>query len=160
MNSQKKLKLNLRTFKSILRECYARGVSAYFDNETGEVFSAKDMLPEEIQNRKRYFKIPSKKIWSISKAQARSWIENTFQAFSQIYDRTFLEEFKLRLEQTLKNDNFPTLILDIIMELDRVVLDDNFFESWLDFVNKQEKHNIEVWLASKGIELDESFREF
>ena len=61
MTIQKKLKVDVSTLKTISRECDAEGVSAYLDRDTGEVLSAKDMLSEEIQNRKRFLKIPSQK---------------------------------------------------------------------------------------------------
>ena len=67
----------------------------------------------------------------------------------------FLYKAKACLEQTLKGSNFSELIFDTILELDREVLDDNFFESWLEFVEKQERCNVRVWLASKEIDLDD-----
>lgn len=155
MPIQKKLKVDINTLKAISRECDVESLSAYLDRETGEVLSATDMLSEEIQNRKRFLKIPSQKTWSISKDQAETWVEKTLQAFAQTYDETFLYKAKTCLEQTFKDNNFSELIYDTIIELDREVLDDNFFESWLEFVKKQERRNVKIWLASKGIDLDE-----
>ena len=152
---QKKLKVDINTLKAISREGDVEGLSAYLDRETGEVLSATDMLSEEIQNRKRFLKIPSQKIWSISKEQAKNWVEETLQAFAQTYDETFLDKAKARLTQTFKDNNFSELIYDTIIELDEEVLDDNFFESWLGFVEKQERRNVKIWLALKGIDLDE-----
>lgn len=126
MTIQKKLKVDVSTLKTISRECDVEGVSAYLDRDTGEVLSAKDMLAEEVQNRKRFLKIPSQKIWSISKDQAENWVENTVQAFAQTYDEAFLHKAKACLEQTLKSSNFSELIFDTILELDREVLDEKF----------------------------------
>ena len=128
----------------ISRECDVEDISAYLDRGTGEVLSAKDMLSKEIQNRKRFLKIVSQKIWSISRDQAENWVKNTVQAFAQTYDEAFLYKSKACLQQTLKGSNFSELIFDTILELDREVLDVNFFESWLEFVEKQERRNVKV----------------
>jgi hypothetical protein len=78
-----------------------------------------------------------------------------FKPLQRTYDENFLCKAKARLEQTFSRDNFSELIFDTIFELDREILDDNFFGSWLEFVEKQERRNVEIWLASKGIELDD-----
>ncbi|MDX2244338.1 MAG: hypothetical protein NW224_27000 [Leptolyngbyaceae cyanobacterium bins.302] len=94
-------------------------VSAYLDRETGEILLAPDMLPEELQNRRRFIKIPSRKIWTVNRQQAENWLQNTLQAFAQIYDAAFLQKAKFQLEQTFKNDDFSEKVHETIIELER-----------------------------------------
>ncbi|TYQ30886.1 hypothetical protein PseudUWO310_06750 [Pseudanabaena sp. UWO310] len=83
MNSPKQLRINLDFFKSVLQEGDSDGISTYIDTKTGETLLASDMLAEEIKERTRYFKVPSKKIWSISQETVEKWVEEMLEIFTQ-----------------------------------------------------------------------------
>lgn len=151
MTNPRKLKVNFGTLMSVLGGCDLENVSAYLDTETGEVLSATDMFPEELQNRKRFLKIPSKKIWVIGREAAENWLEDRLSVFAQSYDEISIDKAKSQLEQALERDDSSKSIQHTILELDREMYDDHFFDSWMEFVQNQEKSNITSWLASKGI---------
>jgi hypothetical protein len=151
MAISKQLQIDLGVLKSVLAEGDSNGVPTYIDTETGEVLLAGDMLEGEIQDRKRFFRIPSENLWSISKQTIERWIENILEIVDQNYDEDLMLQVKSRLEQAMKQTNYVESVMTALSDLQSKGLDDNYFTSWLEFVEAEEVNNIKSWLSSKGI---------
>jgi hypothetical protein len=153
MDSPIQLRINLDFFKSVLLEGDSTGISTYIDTKTGETLLASDMLVEEIQERKRYFQVPSKKIWSISQETVMKWIEEMLGIFTQEYGEDAVLKIRSELDQAVKQSNYIELVEGLFSDLQSEGIDDKYFLNWLDFLQKEEENNIRSWLFSKGIDL-------
>ena len=153
--NKKKLRVDIDTLKYIFYEdrMEATSTSTYLDRETGEIFSEKDMFPEEIRNRKRFLKIPSEQVFLVTREQIVIWFENALQLFSYSYDETLPPKARDKLEKALQHDNYLELVSDIIRDLEREINDDHLFGYWMDCMEKQEAENLKTWLTSKQIDL-------
>ncbi|HEY9699367.1 MAG TPA: hypothetical protein V6D10_19065 [Trichocoleus sp.] len=149
----KELPIDLNVLKSVLAEGDSAGVSTYIDTETGEVLLARDMLEEEIKDRQRLLKVPSKKLCSISTQTIEMWIGKTLEVIDQNYGENFMLQVKPQLEQAVKQTNYEEAVTTALIDLQGKGLDDNYFASWLEFVEKEEVSNIRGWLSAKGIRL-------
>lgn len=153
MKISKDLHIDLNVLKSVSAEGDSVGVPTYIATETGEVLLARDMLEAEIQDRKRFLKVPSKKLCSISTQTIEKWIEGILEIIDQNYGENFMLQVKSRLEQAMKQTNYEEAVTTMLIDLQGKGLDDNYFASWLEFVEKEEMNNIKYWLSSNGIRL-------
>jgi hypothetical protein len=153
MAISKELPINLDVLKSVLAEGDSVEVPTYIDTETGEVLLVRDMLEEEIKDRQRFLKVPSKKLCSISTQTIEKWIGKILEVIDQNYGENFMLQVKPQLEQAMKQTNYEEAVTIALIDLQGKGLDDNYFASWLEFVEKEEVSNIRGWLSSKGIRL-------
>lgn len=156
MAISKELRIDLNVLESVMAEGdLASGrIPAYIDTEIGEVLLARDMLDEEIQDRKRFLEVPSKQILSISEQMIEKWVENTLEIIAQSHAENFMLQAKTQLEQATKKINCVHSVTTVLIDLQGKGLDDNFFASWLEFVDREQVSNIRNWLFSKGIHLE------
>jgi hypothetical protein len=61
---------------------------------------------------------------------------------------------KTQLEQAMKQINSVHSVTIALIDLQGKGLDDNFYDSWLEFVDKEQVCSIRNWLSSKGIHLE------
>lgn len=61
---------------------------------------------------------------------------------------------KIQLEQAMKQINCVRSVTTALIDLQEKGLDNNFFDSWLEFVDREQVSNIRNWLSSKGIHLE------
>ncbi len=156
MSISKELRIDLDVLESVLAEGdLASGrVPAYVDTETGEVLLARDMLDGEIQDRKRFLKVPTEQLLSISEQTLEKWIENTLEIIAQNHGENFMLQAKTQLEQAMNQINCVHSVTLALIDLRGKGLDDNFYDSWLEFVDTEQVSNIRNWLFSKGIHLE------
>ncbi|HEY9907153.1 MAG TPA: hypothetical protein V6D18_06035, partial [Thermosynechococcaceae cyanobacterium] len=117
MAISKELPIDLDVLKSVLAEDDSVGVPTYIDTETGEVFLARDRLEEEIEDRKRFLKVPSKKLWFISTQTIGKWIEKVLEVIDQDYDENFMLQVKPQLEQAMKRTNYEEAVTTALIDL-------------------------------------------
>lgn len=156
MAISKELRIDLNVLESVMAEGdLASGrIPAYIDTEIGEVLLARDMLDGEIQDRKRFLEVPSKQILSISEQMIEKWVENTLEIIARSHAENFMLQAKTQLEQATKKISCVHSVTTVLIDLQGKGLDDNFFASWLEFVDREQVSNIRNWLFSKGIHLE------
>jgi hypothetical protein len=156
MAISKELRIDLDVLESILAEGdSATGrIPAYIDTETGEILLASAMLDEEMQDRKHFLKFPAKQLLSISEQTIEKWIENTLEIIAQNHGENFMLQAKTQLERAIKQINRVHSVTTVLIDLQGKGLDDNFYASWLEFVDREQVSNIRNWLFSKGMRLD------
>jgi hypothetical protein len=156
MAISKELLIDLDVLESVLSEgdLVTGRVPAYIDTETGKMLLARDMLEGEIQDRKRFLEFPSKQLLSISEQTIEKWIESTLEIIAQSYSDNFILQAKAQLEQAMKQINCVHSVTIVLIDLQEKGLDDNYFASWLEFVDREQVSNIRSWLFSKGIHLE------
>lgn len=155
MAISKELRIDLHVLERVVAEGDLDKVSAYINTETAEVLLAKDLLEEEIQNRKRFRKFPSEQLLSIGKQAIEKWIENTLEIITQNHSEDFILQAKTQLEQAMKQINRVHSVTIVLIDLQGKGLADNFYDSWLEFVDREQVGNIRNWLSLEGIYLED-----
>ncbi len=157
MAISKELRIDLDVLETVLSEGDSASgrVTAYVDTETGEVLLARDIIDGEIQDPERFLKIPTEQLLSISEQTIEKWIENTLEIISQNHGENFMLQAKTQLEQAMKQINCVHSVTTVLIDLQGKGLDDNFFTSWLEFIDRKQVSNIRNWLFSKGIHLED-----
>lgn len=154
MAISKEIRIDLDVLERVVAEGDSDRVSAYINTETGEVLLAKDLLEAEIQNRKRFIEFPSQQLLSIGEQAIEKWIENTLEIITQTHSEDFMLQAKTQLEQAMKQINCVHSMTTALLDLQGKGLEDNFYDSWLEFVDREQVGNIRNWLSSKGIYLE------
>ena len=111
------------------------------------------MLEEEIQDRKRFLKVSSERIWSISEKDLEEWVIDILQVVTQNYGKNFMLKVSSELEPLIKQTSRVELVTTALINLQKEGLDDNYFAFWIDFLEKEERNNLRSWRSSKGIDL-------
>jgi hypothetical protein len=155
MAISKELRIDLHILERVVAEGDLDKVSAYINTETAEVLLAKELLEEEIQNRKRFLKFPSEQLLSIGKQAIEKWIENTLEIITQNHSEDFILQAKTQLEQAMKQINRVHSVTIVLIDLQGTGLADNFYDSWLEFVDREQVGNIRNWLSLEGIYLED-----
>jgi hypothetical protein len=156
MAISKELRIDLALLERVLAEGdSATGrIPVYIDTEIGEILLANAMLDGEIQDRKRFLEFPSQQLLSISEQAIEKWIENTLKIVTQNHGEDFMLQAKTQLEQAMKQINSVHSVTIALIDLQGKGLDNNFYDSWLEFVDKEQVCSIRNWLSSKGIHLE------
>lgn len=146
------MRINLKTFKEFVyydNEC----ASSYFDRKTGEILLSKDMLFEEIENNKRFLKIPFNDFYSIHKEAVELWVTKICNIAAENYDNNFALHIQSQLNKAIHKVDYVESVNTVLVDLQSQGLDDNYFTDWLEFIGREEENNIKSWLASNGINL-------
>jgi hypothetical protein len=156
MAISKELRIDLALLERVLAEGdSATGrIPAYIDTEIGEIRLANAMLDGDIQDRQRFLEFPVQQLLSISEQAIEQWIENTLKIVTQNHGEDFMIQAKTQLEQVRKQVNSVHSVTIALIDLQERGLDDNFYDSWLEFVDREQVSNIRNWLSSKGIYLE------
>jgi hypothetical protein len=154
MAISKELRIDLALLERVLAEGdSATGrIPAYIDTEIGEIRLANAMLDGDIQDRQRFLEFPVQQLLSISEQAIEQWIENTLKIVTQNHGEDFM--IQAQLEQVRKQVNSVHSVTIALIDLQERGLDDNFYDSWLEFVDREQVSNIRNWLSSKGIYLE------
>lgn len=154
MATSKELRIDLDVLESVIAEGDSDRVPAYIDTETEEVLLAINMTDREIQDRKRFLEVPSEQLLSISKQTIEKWVDNTLEIIAQSHAKDFTLQAKTQLEQAMNQINCVHSVTIVLIDLQGKGLDNNFFDLWLEFVDREQVGSIRNWLSSKGIHLD------
>lgn len=156
MAISKELRIDLGILERVMAEGDSASgrIPAYIDTETEEVLLASDMLDGEIQDRERFLKVPSEQLLSISKQTIEKWVENTLEIIAQSHAEDFTLQAKTQLEQAMNQINCVHSVTIALIDLQGKGLDNNFFDLWLEFVDREQVDNTRNWLSSKGIDLE------
>jgi hypothetical protein len=155
MAISKEIRIDLDVLERVVAEGDSDKVSVYVNTETGAVLLAKDLLEEEIQNRQRFLKFPSEQLLSIACWSIKKWIEDILEMINQTHSEDFTLRSKTQLEQAMKQINRVHSVTIALIDLQGKGLADNFYDSWLEFVDREQVGNIRNWLSSKGIHLED-----
>jgi rubrerythrin len=154
MAISKELRIDLDVLERVVAEGDSDKASAYINTETAEVLLAKNLLEAEIQNRQRFLKFPSEQLLSIDEQAIEKWIENTLEMINQTHNEDFMLQAKTQLEQAMKQIDRVHSVTIALVDLQGKGLADNLYDSWLEFVDREQVSNIRNWLFSKGIHLN------
>ncbi|MFM2305306.1 MAG: hypothetical protein RLZZ135_2720, partial [Cyanobacteriota bacterium] len=98
---------------------------------------------------------PSEQLLSIGKQAIEKWIENTLEIITQNHSEDFILQAKTQLEQAMKQINRVHSVTIVLIDLQGTGLADNFYDSWLEFVDREQVGNIRNWLSLEGIYLED-----
>jgi hypothetical protein len=154
MAISKELRIDLDVLERVVAEGDSAKVSAYINTETGSIILETDLLKEEIQNRQRFLKFPADRLLSIGEQSIEKWIENTLETIARTHTEDFILQAQTQLDRAIKQIDRVHAVTIALIDLQEKGLDDEFYDSWLEFVDREQVSKIRNWLSSQGIHLD------